>query len=67
MLITLQKKSKEAEGKKSICEQEEKETNVKRDEANVLRTDCQAELDKVLPLLAAAAEALDRITKDDMT
>ena len=67
MLINLQKKQKEAEAKKAVCEQEEKETNLKRDEANALRTDCQGELDKVLPLLAAAAEALDRITKDDMT
>ena len=38
-----------------------------RDEANFLRTDCQKELDKVLPLLASANEALDKITKDDMT
>ena len=67
MLIVLQKKQKEAEGKKQICEADENETNVKRDEANALRLDCQTELDKVLPLLAAAAEALDRITKDDMT
>ena len=40
MLINLQKKQKEAEAKKQICEQEEKETNVKRDEANALRLDC---------------------------
>ena len=33
----------------------------------MLREDCQKELDKVLPLLAAASEALDKITKDDMT
>jgi hypothetical protein len=32
-----------------------------------LRTDCQSDLDKVLPLLAAAADALEKITKDDMT
>ena len=40
MLINLQKKQKEAEAKKQICELEEKETNVKRDEANALRLDC---------------------------
>ena len=33
----------------------------------MLREDCQKELDKVLPLLAADSEALDKITKDDMT
>ena len=35
------------------------------DEANFLKTDCQKGLDKVLPQLAN--EALDKITKDDMT
>lgn len=31
-----------------------------------MREDCKTELDKVLPLLAAAQEALKQITKDDM-
>ena len=66
MLIVLQKKQKEVEAKKSICEQEEKETNLIRDSANTLRIDCKNELDKVLPILAGAAEALDKISKDDM-
>lgn len=66
MLIVLQKKQKEADGKKQICEADEKECNITRDSANALKTDCQAELAKVLPLLDAANEALDKITKDDM-
>jgi len=49
-----------------MCELEEKECNIKREEANALRNDCQQELDKVLPLLAAAGEALDKIGRDDM-
>jgi dynein heavy chain len=32
-----------------------------------LKEDCQNDLDKVLPLLAGAAKALDNITTDDMT
>jgi dynein heavy chain len=39
---------------------------MKREEANFLRDDCQQELDKVLPLLAAAADALEKITRDDI-
>lgn len=32
-----------------------------------MRADCQAGLDKVLPLLDQASAALDKITQDDMT
>lgn len=67
MLINLQKKQKEADAKKQLCEADERECNIKREEAGALKNDCQQDLDKVLPLLAAAAEALDKITKDDMT
>lgn len=41
MLINLQKKQKEADAKKQLCEQDEKECNIKREEANLLRNDCQ--------------------------
>lgn len=40
---------------------------MQRDSANALRNDCQNDLDKVLPILASAAEALNKIKKDDMT
>jgi dynein heavy chain len=32
-----------------------------------LRTDCQRDLDEVIPLLEEAAQALDKITQDEMT
>ncbi|EAS04067.1 axonemal dynein heavy chain (macronuclear) [Tetrahymena thermophila SB210] len=67
MLIHLQKKQKEADAKREVCENEEKDCNVQRDKANALKEDCQQELDKVLPILGKAAQALDNITKDDMT
>lgn len=65
--MNLQKNQKDADAKKLICEGEEKECNIQRDEANALRADCQQDLDRVLPLLDQAAAALDKITQDDMT
>jgi len=40
MLIQLQKKQKEADAKKEICELEEKDCNIQRDKANALKEDC---------------------------
>ena len=67
MLINLQKKQKEADSKKQICEADERECNVKREEATVLKNDCQSDLDKVLPILAEAAKALEEISKDEIS
>ena len=67
LLVNLQKNQKDADAKKLICEGEERECNIQRDEANHLRADCQQDLDRVLPLLDQAAAALDKITQDDMT
>lgn len=67
LLVNLQKNQKDADAKKLICEGEERECNIQRDEANTLRADCQRDLDRVLPLLDQAAAALDKITQDDMT
>lgn len=40
MLIVLQKKQKEADAKREICEGEERECNGQRDAANFLKLDC---------------------------
>lgn len=66
LLANLQVNQKEADAKKKICEGQEKQCNIQRDEANTLRADCQRDLDKVLPLLDQASAALDKITQDDM-
>lgn len=67
LLVVLQKNQKDADAKKLICQGEERQCNIQRDEANALRADCKKELDRVLPLLDQAAAALDKITPDDMT
>lgn len=67
LLVNLQANQKEADAKKKVCEQEEKDCNVQRDQANALQADCQRDLDRVLPLLDQASAALDKITQDDMT
>lgn len=66
MLIILQKKQKEADAKREICEGEERECNMQRDSANALKEDCQRDLDKVLPILAEAVKVLAKISKDDI-
>ncbi|KAM3134228.1 hypothetical protein pb186bvf_013648 [Paramecium bursaria] len=66
LLIQLQKKQKEADAKKQICLQDEKQCNFIRDDANKLKLDCQNDLDKVLPILEAASEALKSIKKEDI-
>ncbi|CAD8081115.1 unnamed protein product [Paramecium sonneborni] len=66
LLINLQKKHKEADIKKQQCEQEEYECNQEKQKADKLRQECQDELDKVLPLLASATSALEKITNEDM-
>ncbi|CAD8132456.1 unnamed protein product [Paramecium pentaurelia] len=66
LLIKIQKRQEEADRKKQACEFEEKICLKQSEEANELRNSCQQALDNVLPLLAQATEALERITKDDM-
>ncbi|CAD8161959.1 unnamed protein product [Paramecium pentaurelia] len=66
LLINLQKKQKEADLKKQQCEQEEYECTQEKLKADQLKQECQDELDKVLPILAAATSALEKITNEDM-
>lgn len=67
LLANLQKSQKDADAKKAVCEGEEKECNIQRDEANKMEADCKRDLDEVLPALDEAAEALDKISQEDMT
>ncbi|KAL4494234.1 hypothetical protein ABPG73_018753, partial [Tetrahymena malaccensis] len=66
MLINLQKKQKEADAKREVCESEERDCKIQKDNANALKEDCQRELDKVLPILAEAVKILSKISKDDI-
>lgn len=45
MLVELNIQEKEADGKRQICEAEERACNVQKEAANALATDCQRELD----------------------
>lgn len=66
MMKTLAIKNKEADAKKVICEADEKECNIQSEAANILKTSCQADLDKVLPILYQAQDAISKIDKKDM-
>ena len=67
MLLNLTQKAKEADAERLVCEAEERECNVQREEANQLKNDCQKDLDQVLPLLRNAVKALESLSKDDIT
>lgn len=66
ILKGLSVKQLEADQKKQICEQEEKECQQQKEMADKLKSDCKMELDRVLPLLKEAADALSKVTKDDL-
>jgi dynein heavy chain len=67
MLNNLQTKQLEADEKLKFCEMEEQETAIQKNKSDELRSECKIELDRVLPLLHASAQALNKISKDDLT
>ena len=67
MLQNLQKEQKKADNDRLICESEEKECNIQREQANQMKDDCQRDLDQVLPILNKAVKALENLNRDDIT
>merc|ERR1719506_3194102 len=55
------------EPKKAIVSEEEAKAQKKADEANALKTECEADLGEAMPALHAAVQALDTLKKDDIT
>lgn len=67
LLEDLEQKQVEADQKKLQCMVEEKECEAQREAADVLKNECQTQLNKVLPLLKQATDALQNVNKDDLT
>jgi dynein heavy chain len=67
MLVNLQANQKDASEQKAICEEEERLTNIQKQEANALSDSCESDLARVLPLLDEASKALEKIKQDDIT
>ncbi|CAD8044294.1 unnamed protein product [Paramecium primaurelia] len=66
LLQRIKLKKEEADQKRRLCEYDEMICQKHRDQATELKNICITELNKVLPLLGQATEALDKITKEDM-
>jgi dynein heavy chain len=49
-----------------VCEKDEEETNLIRVDAQAMSDNCQADLDKVMPLLDEASKALENLSSDDI-
>ncbi|KAJ7290925.1 hypothetical protein O6H91_Y290900 [Diphasiastrum complanatum] len=67
LLKTIEKDRKEAQGTRSLVEEEEAIANVKAKEAKAIKDDCESELAVAIPMLEAALSALDTLTKADIT
>ncbi|CAK86503.1 unnamed protein product (macronuclear) [Paramecium tetraurelia] len=66
LLKKIKKRQQDADQKRMVCEQDEKECSVQREEANSLRNLCQTQLNNVIPLLKQATDALEKISREDM-
>lgn len=67
ILNSIKKQQFEADSKRVYCEEEERNCSIKKQQANNLKDYCKTQLESVLPLLKKATEALDSISKDDMS
>ena len=67
MLKVIDKESKEAEAKKEVVSAEEKIANEKAQAAKAIKDDCESELAVAMPLLENALNALNTLTKNDIT
>lgn len=64
--IIVTEKTEAAEAVKTEVAKEESTAQAAADEANAIKTDCETELAKALPALAAAEKALNAIDKGDI-
>eukprot|EP00899_Mesostigma_viride_P002516 jgi/Mesvir1/12265/Mv00478-RA.2 len=67
LLVVINRETKEAEAKRAVVEVEEATANKKATEAKAIKDDCEAELAVAMPMLQAAIEALNTLTKNDIT
>lgn len=67
MLKVIDRESKEAEAKKEVVSAEEKIANEKAQAAKAIKDDCESELAVAMPLLENALNALNTLTKNDIT
>ena len=63
LVIELEKETKTANEAEAICSKDTNEAQIKRDEVNELKNICKADLDKAIPILNKAKDAVGSIDK----
>merc|ERR1719487_921352 len=66
LMVNIEQKQKEAAATAAIVSKEETACSAQAEEARVMKEDCQADLDKALPALNAALDALKQLKKADI-
>jgi dynein heavy chain len=66
MMVVVDKETKGAEEIKTVVQGEEAIAQGKADEANTIKTECEADLAEAMPILHAALSALDTLNKSDI-
>eukprot|EP00746_Dinoflagellata_sp_MGD_P145028 gnl/MRDRNA2_/MRDRNA2_77702_c0_seq2.p1 gnl/MRDRNA2_/MRDRNA2_77702_c0~~gnl/MRDRNA2_/MRDRNA2_77702_c0_seq2.p1 ORF type:complete len:2303 (+),score=541.45 gnl/MRDRNA2_/MRDRNA2_77702_c0_seq2:266-6910(+) len=67
LMVTIEQKQKEAAVTQATVEKEEAVCNAQAEAARIIKEDCQADLDKALPALNSAIDALKSLKKNDIT
>ena len=67
LLVTIATETTQANASKTLVKAEEATCNEQAAAANAIKTSCEAELAEAIPALEAAVQALNTITKGDLT
>ena len=67
LLVTIATETTQANASKTLVKAEEATCNEQAAAANLIKTSCEAELAEAIPALEAAVQALNTITKGDLT
>jgi len=66
LMVNIEQQQKEAEVTNQQVSKEESAASLQAEEARVMKEECQADLDKALPALEAALDALKNLKKSDI-
>ena len=66
LLETVQREQEDADKKKAICEKDEIECNIVKEEATKLKEECQIEVDAAEQILEKAKKELEQINRKDI-
>jgi len=66
LMVVIEKKQEEASATAAIVSKEEASASAQAEEARAMKEECQADLDKAMPALAAAMDALRNLKKGDI-